>query len=63
MSLLEAVANVIAGYGLAVLTQLTAFPFFGLPARWSDALGLGAVFTIVSLVRGYALRRLFEQLR
>lgn len=63
MSLVEAIANVVVGYGIAVLTQLLVFPWFGLPARIGDALAIGAVFTLVSLIRGFALRRLFERLR
>ena len=63
MSLVEAIANVVVGYGIAVLTQLVVFPWFGLPARVGDALAIGAVFTLVSLVRGFALRRLFEAAR
>lgn len=63
MSLVEAIANVVVGYGVAVLTQLVVFPWFGLPARIDDALALGMVFTLVSLIRGYALRRIFEALR
>lgn len=63
MSLVEASANVVVGYGLAVGVQLLVFPLFGLEATLSQSLGLGAVFTFVSLVRGYVLRRLFEGLR
>ena len=60
MSLVESIANVAVGYGVAVATQLLVFPWFGLPARVSDALAIGVVFTIVSLIRSYALRRVFE---
>ena len=60
MSLLEAGTNVIVGYGLAVGTQLLVFPLFGLQATLGQSLGIGAIFTLVSLVRGYLLRRLFE---
>lgn len=63
MSLIEAVANVAVGYGVAVGTQLLVFPWFGLPARLSDALGIGAIFTLVSVLRSYALRRVFETIR
>ena len=63
MSLIEAMVNVAVGYGLAVLTQLVVFPWFGLPARITDAMALGAVFTIVSIIRAYVLRRLFERWR
>lgn len=60
MSLAEAIANVIVGYGVAVLTQLLVFPWFGLPTHVSDALGIGAIFTGVSVIRSFALRRVFE---
>jgi hypothetical protein len=60
MSLIEAVTNVALGYVLAVATQILVFPWFGLHASLGDNLVLGAVFTAISLVRGYALRRFFE---
>jgi hypothetical protein len=60
MSLVEAVANVGVGYVLAVATQVLVFPLFGLEASLRQSLGLGAIFTLVSLVRGYLLRRVFE---
>jgi hypothetical protein len=60
MSLTEAVTNIVVGYGLAVLTQIIVFPVFGLHASLSDNLLLGSVFTIVSLARGFALRRIFN---
>lgn len=63
MSLVEAVSNVVVGYGLAVATQLLAFPLFGIRVPLSDSLVIGAVFTAVSLIRSYMLRRLFERLR
>ena len=63
MSLVEAMTNVVVGYGIAVATQLVVFPWFGLPAHVADALGIGAIFTLVSLARSFALRRLFEAIR
>ncbi|WP_099863757.1 DUF7220 family protein [Pararhizobium haloflavum] len=63
MSLFEAATNVLVGYWLAVATQLVIFPWFGLPARLSDSMAMGAIFTIVSLARGYVLRRIFESRR
>lgn len=63
MSLLEAIINVLVGYGIAVLAQVLVFPLFGLYATLSTNLTLGLVFTAVSLVRSYLLRRLFERLR
>jgi len=63
MSLLEAVLNVLVGYGLAVATQWLVFPLFGLHATLQENLLIGLVFTAVSLVRSYLLRRAFEALR
>ena len=63
MSLVEAITNVVVGYGVAVAAQLVVFPWFGLPARVVDALGIGAIFTLVSVARSFALRRLFEAIR
>lgn len=63
MSLVEAIANVVVGYGVAVLAQVVVFPLFGLHASISQNLAIGAVFTVISLVRGYLLRRLFEALQ
>lgn len=61
MSVVESVTNVAVGYGVAVGTQLAVFPLFGIEASLADNLAIGAVFTIVSLVRSYALRRLFNR--
>ncbi len=63
MSLVESVANVVVGYGVAVVTQILIFPIFGLHTTLAQNLKLGLVFTIVSIGRSYALRRLFERLR
>ena len=63
MSLVEFVANVIVGYSVAVATQLVVFPWFGLPARLDDAMVIGAIFTIVSILRSFLLRRVFEAIR
>ena len=59
-SLLEAVTNVVVGYGLAVGAQLAVFPVFGLVPTLPDSLRIAALFTGLSLARGYLLRRLFE---
>ena len=63
MSLLEAVANVAVGYAVAVATQFLVFPAFGLRVGFAENLGIGAIFTAVSLARSYALRRLFNRWR
>lgn len=60
MSLVEAIANVAVGYGVAVVTQILIFPMFGLNTTLMQNLKIGAIFTIVSIARSFALWRLFE---
>jgi len=60
MSAVESIANVAVGYGVAIVTQSAVFPMFGLQASLGDNLAIGAIFTVVSLVRSYALRRVFN---
>jgi hypothetical protein len=62
-SLVEAIANTVVGYLLAVLTQLAVFPQFGLEVPLAQSLMRGGVFTVLSLVRSYTLRRAFEAWR
>jgi hypothetical protein len=63
MSLAESVANVIVGYGVAVVTQILIFPLFGLQTTLAQTLKMGVVFTVVSIARSFALRRVFEAIR
>ena len=51
MSLVEAVANVVVGYGVAVVTQILIFPVFGLHTTLAQNLKMGAVFTILCRAR------------
>ena len=63
MSLVEALANVAVGYGVAVATQIAVFPLFGLHASLSENVAIGAIFTGASIARSYVLRRTFEVIR
>ena len=63
MSLVESVANVFVGYGVAVVTQILIFSIFGLHTTLAQNLKMGAIFTVVSIARSFALRRVFEAIR
>ena len=63
MSLVEAITNVIVGYGVAVMTQILIFPIFGLHTTLAQNLQMGLLFTGVSIIRSFLLRRLFEAIR
>ncbi len=61
-SFIESLANVVLGYGVAVGAQILIFPLFGVVIPLSSNLAIGIIFTLVSLVRSYLLRRLFNLL-
>ena len=59
-SLIESIANIAIGYGVAVLSQIIIFPWFGIFIGLEENLWIGLWFTVISLIRSYSLRRLFN---
>lgn len=59
-SLSEGFINVLIGYGIALCAQLIIFPLFGGTFTLQQNLKIGGCFTLVSLVRQYILRRIFN---
>ena len=59
-SLVEAATNIAVGFGVALATQYAAFPLFDIHIGARDHISITIIFTVVSLVRGYFLRRLFN---
>ena len=62
MSLLEVCCNTAVGYVIAVLSQIAIFPRFNIHVPISDNLLIGLYFTIISIARGYVMRRWFNRL-
>jgi hypothetical protein len=62
-SLAEAFLNVAIGYGVALLSQIIVFPWFGIRIGLTENILIGLIFTVISIVRSFALRRFFEALR
>ena len=61
-SLIEAGANVLVGYLVALAAQQLVFPIFGIHTSLAQDSAIAAAFTGVSLVRSYFLRRVFERI-
>jgi hypothetical protein len=61
MSAVEAAVSTAIGYMVAVVTQMVVFPVFGLAVGFWENLGIGLAFTVVSVIRSYLVRRLFER--
>ena len=60
-SLIEAVTNVLIGYLVAVISNLIVLPLFGYQVSLFDGFAIGVVFTVISLIRSYVIRRLFNK--
>jgi hypothetical protein len=61
-SAFEAATNVIIGYLVSVLANVLILPLFGYNVTIGDSFAIGLAFTVVSLVRSYVLRRIFNRL-
>jgi len=59
-SFMEAVCNVVIGFWIGVLSNYAILPLFGYTPKFLDSLAIAALFTIISLLRSYILRRLFN---
>jgi membrane protein implicated in regulation of membrane protease activity len=60
-SLIEALTNIMVGVVIAFLSQLVIFGWYGISvSHWQNAQMTG-FFTIVSLIRSYVLRRIFNR--
>jgi hypothetical protein len=62
-SLFETVASAAIGYFVAITTQAIVFPLFGIYLPFHNNVIIGVIFTFVSIVRGFYVRRMFEHLR
>ena len=59
-SITETVISTLLGYLVAVGTQVLVFPWFGIQVTLGGNLAIAGIFTAVSIVRGYLIRRLFN---
>jgi hypothetical protein len=62
-SLIESILNCVIGVVVAIVGQIIVFPLFSIHISLIDTGLIAVIFTGVSIVRSYALRRLFEYLR
>lgn len=60
MSAVETVVSTLIGLGVAYATQMLVFPLFGIHVPHTTHAAMVAIFTLVSIVRGFAVRRLFN---
>jgi hypothetical protein len=52
--------SVAIGYIIALIATLTVLPLFGHNATFKDGVWISLIFTVISVIRGYAVRRTFN---
>lgn len=62
-SLVEAWANIAVGFAINWTANMLILPRFGFDVTGAQAFGIGVIFTAISLVRSYVLRRWFNGLK
>lgn len=62
-SFVEAWANIVVGFSINWCANILVLPLFGFDVTGAQAFGIGVIFTVISLVRSYVLRRWFNGLR
>jgi hypothetical protein len=62
-SFIESWANVVIGFGINWGANMLVLPLFGFYVTGAQAFGIGVLFTVISVVRSYALRRAFNKIR
>ena len=62
-SALEAVANTAIGFVISLVATATVLPLAGVQTSLRQNVGITAAFTVISIVRGYLIRRWFNRRR
>lgn len=62
-SLVEAKLNIVVGFAINWTANLLILPLFGFHVTGVQAFHIGLIFTVISLVRSYVLRRFFNSLK
>lgn len=62
-SFAEAWVNIFIGFSINYCANLLIFPLFGMHISPGNNFIMGCIYTVISLVRSYALRRWFNGLK
>lgn len=59
-SFMEAVTNTSVGFVISMITWLVVSEVYGFHTSFWDDLGITGIFTVISILRSYIIRRLFN---
>lgn len=61
-SLIESIVQTVVGLATSIILQLILYPMMDIPVTFSQNVIITAVFFVVSIIRGFIVRRIFEKL-
>ena len=59
-SAIESLTSTTIGIIIGIVLNLTILPIFGYPVSLSDSLWISVIFTVISIIRSYIIRRWFN---
>lgn len=59
-SLIEAMMQCVIGYWISFIANATVLPMMGFKISIAQNLLIGLIFTVISVARGYVIRRWFQ---
>ena len=59
-SFIESLTSTTIGIIIGIVLNLTILPIFGYPVSVVDSLWISVIFTVVSIIRSYIIRRWFN---
>ena len=59
-SLIETLTNVGIGWFISFIANMLVLPLFGYNINLTDGVLISIIFTVISIVRGYVVRRWFN---
>jgi hypothetical protein len=62
-STIETIANTAVGFAINYIANLCIFPLFGMHISMGNNFLMGLIYTLISIARGFALRRIFNNIR
>lgn len=60
-SLKETGISTIIGLLVSLITQILVFPLYGLEVKFNQNIQITIIFTAISIIRGYLVRRYFNK--
>ena len=61
MSLVETVTNIVIGLVISLISQIIIFNAYGINLPINDNVAIVLWFTLISVIRSYTIRRLFNR--